>query len=243
MTAARPRVLIPARFSASASALRFRAEVSARALVEAVYDAGGEPLTVHPTEERLRVPELDDRFRFADALLLPGGGDLHPQLYDGQHHETLYDVDVVQDRFDLALTDWALTTRRPVLAICRGLQVVNVKLGGTITAHMDDPHRHLVSELDLDPGAVLTDLVGSRRLSISCYHHQCLATLGDGLRPVAHGSDGTIEAVELAGRGWFVGVQWHPEDTAHQDQHQARIFAGLVQAACRHRDARGALRA
>jgi putative glutamine amidotransferase len=233
--ASRPRILIPARFSASASALRFQAEVTARKLVEAVYAAGGEPLTVHPASDGgLGVAEVEARFRFADGLLLPGGGDLHPQFYRGKHHETLYDVDPEQDVFDLALADWALSTGRPVLAICRGLQVANVRLGGTITAHMESPHRHVVSELDLERDARLAELLGATHLSISCYHHQCLATLGAGLRAVAHGTDGTVEAVELEGSEWFVGVQWHPEDTADVDAHQARIFSGLVDAAARY---------
>ena len=232
----RPRVLIPARFSASAAALRFQAEVTARKLVEAVFAAGGEPLTVHPASaDGLEVAELQARFPFADALLLPGGGDLHPQFYKGEQHEALYDVDAEQDLFDLALARWALATQRPVLAICRGLQVANVQLGGTLTAHMDSPHRHVVSELDIEPGARLAQLLGTDRLRISCYHHQSLATLGSGLRAVAYGADGTLEAAELAGPGWFVGVQWHPEDTAETDAYQASIFAGLVDAAAQFR--------
>jgi putative glutamine amidotransferase len=227
----RPRILLPARFSASASALRFQAEVNARKLIEAVYRAGGEPLSVHPSTDSLTVDALENRFGFADGLLLPGGGDLDPSHYGGQQHATLYDVDPEQDRFDLALADWALATGRPVLAICRGLQVANVQLGGTVTAHMDDPHRHVVSELKLETDSELAQLTGTDRLSISCYHHQCLDTLGRGLRAVAHGADGTVEAVELDHPGWFVGVQWHPEDTADVDPHQARIFGGLVAAA------------
>lgn len=232
----RPRILIPARFSSSAAALRFEAEVTARKLVEAVFAAGGEPLTAHPARaDGLEAAELEARFPFADALLLPGGGDLHPQFYNGEQHEALYDVDPEQDEFDLALAGWAVSTQRPVLAICRGLQVVNVRLGGTITAHMDSPHRHVVSRLDIEPGARLAQLLDTDQLLISCYHHQSLAELGTGLRAVAYGADATVEAVELDGPGWFVGVQWHPEDTAETDVHQAAIFAGLVDAAARFR--------
>lgn len=234
----RPRILIPARFSESASALRFRAEVSARKVVESVYAAGGEPLTVHPSDrDGLDVADLEARFGFAHAVLMPGGGDLDPQFYRGVPHETLYDVDPEQDRFDLAVAGWALATGRPVLAICRGLQVANVQLGGTLTVHMTDPHSARVSDLELAADSRLTGLVGERQLTISCYHHQCLAELGAGLRAVAYGSDGTVEAVERAADSWFVGVQWHPEDTAETDEHQARIFRGLVAAAADYRDA------
>lgn len=230
--AGRPRVILPARFSASASALRFAAEVTARRLVEAVFRAGGEPLTVHPSSaDGLTTDDLERRFGFADALLLPGGGDLHPRHYGGRHHDELYDVDEEQDAVDLALAGWALATGRPLLAICRGLQVTNVQLGGSIDVHMDVPHRSVVADLDLDADSQLARLVGTDRIRTSCFHHQRLASLGAGLRPIARVADGTVEAVELDGGGWFVGVQWHPEDTADSDPAQARLFAGLVDAA------------
>ena len=228
----RPRIVIPARFSESASALRFRAEVNARKLIEAVYAAGGEPLTVHPHAPGGTAPtDVAERFDFADAVLLPGGGDLHPDAYGGDHHETLYDMDLEQDAFDLAVARWALESGRPVLAICRGLQVANVSLGGSITAHMDNPHRSVVSDLDLSPGSALRSTVATDRLQISCYHHQSLDRLGTGLRSVAVGTDGTVEAVERDDASWFLGVQWHPEDTAAEDEAQARIFRAFVQAA------------
>ena len=228
-SARRPLIIIPARFSA-ASALRFEAEVAARKLIDAVYRAGGEPLVVHPSSDDITVESLEARFGFVDGLLLPGGGDLDPKWYGGTGHEAVYDVDLDQDRFDLALADWALSTGRAVLAVCRGLQVCNVRLGGTITVHMDKPHRHVVSDLHLPDDAVLGLMLGTNRLSISCYHHQRIDRLGAGMRAVAHGQDGTIEAVELDTPGWFLGVQWHPEDTADVDTHQARIFAGFVDA-------------
>lgn len=227
----RPRIVVPARFSTSASALRFGAEVTARRLVEAIWRAGGEPLSVHPDAASRSVDALEERFGFTAGLLLPGGGDLDPARYGGDPHEAMYDVDAEQDAFDLALAEWALATGRPVLAICRGLQVVNVHLGGTVTAHMPEPHRHVVSDLTLTAGSSLATLLGTEHLRISCYHHQCVARLGRDLRAVGFGADGTIEAVELDRPSWFVGVQWHPEDTADVDDHQAGVFAGLVAAA------------
>jgi putative glutamine amidotransferase len=118
-----------------------------------------------------------------------------------------------------------------VLAICRGLQIANVQAGGTITAHLDRPHRHVLSTLALEPGTELAKLVGVDQLTISSYHHQRVDRLGRGLRPVAVSADGTVEAVERDGPDWFVGVQWHPEDTADSDPHQARLFSALVAAA------------
>ncbi len=231
----RPKIIVPARFSQSASALRFQAEVNARKLIEAVYTAGGEPLTVHPfaPEGYVEKGAIEERFEFADALLLPGGGDILPTFYGGDdEHEELYDMDAEQDAFDLALADWALRTRRPILAICRGLQIANVSLGGTLIAHMQDPHRHVLSELSLGPDSHLAGATGARLLTISCYHHQAIDRLGDGLRATAWSADGIVEAVETnsASDQWFLGLQWHPEDTAATDPAQHSIFAQFVAA-------------
>jgi putative glutamine amidotransferase len=98
---------------------------------------------------------------------------------------------------------------------------------------MVTPHRHVVSELDLRSDSHLRDAVAVETMTISCYHHQALNTIGAGLRPTAWAEDGTVEAVELDPRGkqWFLGLQWHPEDTAEVDDRQARIFRGFVAAA------------
>lgn len=229
-----PIVVIPGRFSASASALRYRAVVTARALSEAVLRAGGEPVTVHPwaPDGAVTVDEAADRLRFADAVLLPGGGDLSPERYGQQvEHDAVYDVDHEQDAFDLAVAEWALEAGVPLLAVCRGTQVVNVLRGGTLRQHMDDPHRHVVHEVAVDEGSRLSAAVGPA-VTASCYHHQALERLGDGLHVVARAEDGTPEAIELDGHeGWFLGVQWHPEDTAETDPVQLAVFRGLVDAA------------
>lgn len=229
-----PIIVIPGRFSASASALRYRAVVTARALSEAVLRAGGEPVTVHPwaPDGAVTVDEVADRLRFADAVLLPGGGDLSPERYGQQvEHDAVYDVDHEQDAFDLAVAEWALGAGVPLLAVCRGTQVVNVLRGGTLRQHMDDPHRHVVHEVAVDEGSRLSAAVGPA-VTASCYHHQALERLGDGLHVVARAEDGTPEAIELDGhQGWFLGVQWHPEDTAETDPVQLAVFRGLVDAA------------
>ncbi|MFI5890018.1 gamma-glutamyl-gamma-aminobutyrate hydrolase family protein [Actinoplanes sp. NPDC051513] len=214
--ARRPLIVIPARFSASASALRFRADVNAYKLIEAVHQAGGEPITLHPTR-----PADDDevrtRIHFADGVLLPGGGDLDARWSGQQAHHSQSDVDDVQDAFDLALARVALEDRIPLLAICRGLQVVNVARGGDLIQDLPAAHRrvHIVGEL-----------------TVSCYHHQGIGRPGKGLRAIAYADDGTIEELALdEHEGWFRGVQWHPEDTADTDPGQAALFEGLVRAA------------
>jgi putative glutamine amidotransferase len=205
-------IAIPARFSAQASALRFGAEVAARALVEAVYQAGGEPWVMHPD-----TAEVDARLARCDAILLPGGGDLAPHRYGAAAvHDTVYDVDDEQDAFDLAATRAALRAGLSTLAICRGMHVVNVALGGTLRQNMTSPHRHVVHPVALRSGSTLAAIRRADKVEASCFHHQCVDRLAAGLRPVAWAADGTIEAVETTAPGWFIAVQWHPEDKPDQ---------------------------
>jgi len=231
----RPRIVIPARFSESASALRYRAEVTARALVEAVWAAGGEPVMMHPVAGS--DAEVADRLAFADGVLLPGGGDLAAHWTGQEPHPTLYDVDETQDAFDLAIARVTLAAGTPLLAICRGLQVVNAALGGTVVQDMDSAygderhHRHRVHTVAIDAGSPLAEAIGGKT-EVSCYHHQCLDRPGEGLRVIARADDDVIEAVSLDGAaGWFLGVQWHPEDTWSSSPEQLAIFAELVDAA------------
>ena len=229
-----PIVAIPARFSSSASAHRHRALSTARALSELVLAAGGEPVTVHPwAPDGVVTPEeVGARLSFADAVLLPGGGDLDPTRYaEGTAHDEVYDVDAEQDAFDLAVAQWAIASGTPLLAVCRGMQVVNVALGGDLEQHMDSPHRHLVHEVRVDPGTSLFDAVGATTQA-SCYHRQRVQLLGAGLEPVAYATDGCVEAmVKTDAPGWFLAVQWHPEDTFSADPDQVAVVAALVDAA------------
>ncbi|MGW0080313.1 gamma-glutamyl-gamma-aminobutyrate hydrolase family protein [Streptomyces sp. NPDC003393] len=234
----RPLIAVPARYSATASALRHAAEVNARALIEAVWRAGGEPATLHPhAPGGIADPaEVAARLARFDGLLLPGGGDLAPHRYGAADaHEAVYDVDDEQDAFDLELARQALASGLPTLAVCRGLQVVNTALGGTLHQDMGGPereHRHVRHPVSFTPGSALTRITGADKVEASCYHHQHVDRLGEGLTVTARAADDTVEAVELShGRDWFVAVQWHPEDTAHEDPAQQRLFDALVRAA------------
>jgi putative glutamine amidotransferase len=142
----------------------------------------------------------------------------------------VYDVDRLQDAFDLAVARWALDAGVALLAVCRGLQVVNVAAGGTLDQHMASPHRHRRHRVELDAGSVAGAL--GTAVSVSCYHHQRIERLGAGLRVVGRADDGTPEAVERPGSaGWFLGIQWHPEDDAATDPSQQAVFDALVAAA------------
>jgi putative glutamine amidotransferase len=234
--ARRPLIVIPARFSQNATALRYEAEVAARALVAAVFAAGGEPLVVHPYAPDLAIDvnAARERIWFADGVLLPGGGDVAARWAGQQPHPTQYGIDEEQDAFDLAVARVALSDHRPLLAICRGNQIVNIALGGDLVQDMDDTvgnHRNRVHDLEVDETSPLGEIVG-RKTAISCYHHQCIARLGTGLIPAAYSRDGVIEAVTLQDHaGWYLGVQWHPEDSATTDPVQAAVFRHFVDAA------------
>jgi putative glutamine amidotransferase len=213
-------IAIPARFSATASALRYTAEVNARALIEAVWRAGGEPVGIHPSDPA----DTDVAARLArfDGVLLPGGGDIAPYRYGATDaHGSVYDVDDLQGAFDLEVARRALESGIPLLAICRGLQVVNVALGGVLVQDMGGPdheHRHLRHPVTIHPGTQTAHAVGAEKAEASCYHHQQVDRPGSGLTVAATAEDGTIEALELpSARGWFTAVQWHPEDTASTD--------------------------
>lgn len=229
-----PLVVVPARFSASASAHRYQALTTARTLSEGVLRAGGEPLAVHPwaPEGQVTSADLDRRLGFADAVLLPGGGDLAPATYgEPPVSDEVYDVDAEQDAFDLAVARWAVERGVPLLAVCRGWQVVNVALGGDLEQHMPQPHRHVVHPVSTEPGSLLASVVGPT-VAASCYHHQRARRLGAGLEPVAWAADGTVEGAVLTDApGWFLAVQWHPEDTVTTDPAQLALFRALVDAA------------
>jgi len=235
----RPRIAIPARFSTSASALRYAAEVTSRNLVDAVWAAGGEPLVLHPhaPDGVADDAEVAERLEVADGVLLPGGGDLGAHWSGQDAHHTLYDVDDEQDAFDLAVARVCLERGIPLLAVCRGLQVVNAARGGTVVQDMDEAygemrhHRHRVHAVAVDEGSLLAGVVGDK-IESSCYHHQCLADLGSGMEAVARSEEGVIEGVEIPDAvGWFLGVQWHPEDTWATDGQQLAVFRALVEAA------------
>jgi putative glutamine amidotransferase len=225
--APRPRIAVLGRMSESASALRYRAVVSSRALLESIWAAGGEPLTLvaAPGPDGFDWPA---RLLGVDGVLLPGGGDIDPSRYTSQaRHPEIYDVDPLQDEADFSLTRFALEVGLPLLAVCRGMHVLNVALGGTLEQHMEHPHRHLRHRIHFDRDA---DLFGAAEpdLDISCFHHQRIDRLGDGLTAVAHAEDGTIEAVTSDAQAWTVGVQWHPEDLALESPAALAVIKELV---------------
>jgi len=223
----RPRIAIPGRFTESASALRYRGLVSARKLLEAVWAAGGDPVTLLPVDgpDGLDWAARLDGFQ---GVLLPGGGDVIPSRYGQPTHDpSLYDMNEVQDESDFTLAAAALERGIALLAVCRGLHVVNVLRGGSLVVDMPEHHRHHVHRVELVDRADHLG-IGAASVLASCYHHQGIDRLGDGIEVLGKSADGWVEAVRIDGPGWAAGVQWHPEDTAAEDPDQLRLFAQLV---------------
>ncbi|HEX6313130.1 MAG TPA: gamma-glutamyl-gamma-aminobutyrate hydrolase family protein [Acidimicrobiia bacterium] len=180
--------------------------------------------------------EADDLLEHFDALLLLGGGDLDPARYDQERHTKVYGVVPERDAFEIALACAAIERRMPVLAICRGHQVLNVALGGTLLQHLAAdghgapgvPGGSAMHAVRIEPGSRMAAATDASRFDVCSHHHQAVDALGDGLRAVAWADDGTIEGIELDGDAWAVGAQWHPEDTAAEDPIQQRLFDAFV---------------
>ena len=205
--------------------------------VRAVERAGGRPLLVPPSEDG-----VEETLEALDGLLFSGGSDLDPGLYDQEPHDETFGIHEARDRAELALLEAALERDMPVLAICRGSQVLNVARGGDLVQHLpdvvgDEKHKHTPGtyadhDVTLEEGTRLGSLLGDRA-PVKSHHHQGIGRIGTGLRVAAHAEDGTVEAVEDPDRRFAVGVLWHPE--AGED---ARLFEELVREAAEYRAAR-----
>ena len=209
------------------------------AYVDAVRRAGGLPVILPPGED-----EPAAVLALLDGIILSGGGDISPRFYGGTHHATNYMLDPERDGSEIELARSLLTQDMPLLGICRGTQVLNVALGGTLIEHLPDvvgeavlhrapPRLPVPHEVVIDPASRLASIVGASHLTAASWHHQAIRQPGTGLQVVAHAPDGTIEAVEKPGHPWLVAVQWHPELTAADDPVQQRLFDGLIEAAKR----------
>jgi putative glutamine amidotransferase len=220
----RPRIAILGRFAESTSVTRYAGLVNARRLVEAVWAAGGEPLTLLPVSGS----DWSQRLEGISGVVMPGGSDVNPRAY-GQEpsSENIYGVDDLQDEVDLSLVRYVLSVGMPLLSICRGYQVTNVALGGTLVQDMEVHHRNHVAEVTFEKYA--EDLgLSSAVVQASCYHHQIIDELAPGVEAIAHAAEGFVEAVRYPSTGWAYGVQWHPEDNFDSNPQQLEILSKLV---------------
>lgn len=228
----KPLVLIPGRHSEEAVGHRTPIVSSGRLYSDAIIRAGGIPVVLGPTSDRDVIVEAVKR---CDGIVLLGGGDVCPNTYGHTETARLYGVDETLDLFEKIVIDNAVTNDIPLLAICRGHQMLNVAMGGTLIQHLDttDVHRDTMHEVEVLAGSRLATIMGTTSPMVHSFHHQAIDRLGNNLNIVATHNDGTIEAVEHSDATWIVGVQWHPEDTAHDDVVQQALFDELVRRARR----------
>ena len=206
--------------------------------VRAVQHAGGRAVLIPPSDDG-----VDETLDAVDGLIFSGGADLDPGLYGQEAHPETFGIQEARDRSELALLEGALARDMPVLAICRGSQVLNVARGGDLVQHLpdvvgDEKHKHTPGtfadhDVELEPGTKLSEVLGDRA-PVKSHHHQGFGRVGEGLRVAAHAEDGTIEAVEDPSQRFALGVLWHPE--AGED---LKLFEGLVEAAAVYRAERG----
>jgi putative glutamine amidotransferase len=201
------------------------------AYVRAVRKAGGIPVL-------LPVGDADDAeasLGRVDALLVTGGDDVNPDRYGAVAAPETKAVDPALDDYEIALTRAAVRDNRPMLCICRGIQILNVALGGTLQQHYDGHfdlanYNEGVHDVHLEPGSMLAKVMGATDVSVNSLHHQALDVLAPQLVAVGRSDDGLVEGVDVEGCCFALGVQWHPELLRHRPEHFA-LFEALVAAA------------
>jgi gamma-glutamyl-gamma-aminobutyrate hydrolase PuuD len=209
--------------------------------VAATERAGGIAVLLPPQCSGAESAGADEVLDRVDGLVLTGGADVDPLRYGEAPGERTSRPRVLRDEWETALARGALDRDLPLLAICRGLQIINVALGGSLHQHLPDltgDERHQPGpgvfgevNVSIEPGTRTAALLGPR-VRVSCHHHQALARLAPGLMVTGRADDGTVEAVEVPGPGFALGVQWHPEENGEDTW----LFAALVDAGRRYRE-------
>jgi putative glutamine amidotransferase len=188
-----------------------------------------------------------------DAVFLPGGADIDPASYGTAPHAMCDKTDRDRDRVELALAKWAIADGKPVLGVCRGMQLINVALGGSLyqdlatqfpngikhdyfpfggSGHTRD---YLAHDVRIAADSRLARLFGGDQIKVNSMHHQGVRAVAAGLVPAAHAPDGLVEALEGTGPGYLLAVQWHPEALTERDGATRRLFAEFVEAAGEYR--------
>lgn len=211
-----------------------------QAYITAIQNAGGTPIII-PVE--IDAQSIENLLARVDGLLFTGGGDIDPLLFNGDPHPRVYGISPERDLLELTLIKRALQVEKPLLAICRGIQVLNVALGGTLHTHIKDqlpnamkhdyfpgfPRDKLAHTISLTCGSKLQKILGADDVQVNSLHHQGIARLGKGLSATAYAPDGLVEGVEVEGVNFALGVQWHPE-CMPEDVKMQGIFSALINA-------------
>lgn len=206
---------------------------------QAVAAAGGAPVLVPLLDDADALREV---YRRLDGLLLAGGADVDPMAYGEEPQPQLGPGDRAKDWVEMQMIRWALEDDLPLLAICRGQQVLNVALGGTLYQDIPTqvpgslphnppgrPRDFIAHSIEVVPASRLDSILQSRSLEVNSLHHQAIKDLAPGLVITARASDGIIEAVESPIHRFVVGVQFHPEELYRADERMRRLFTSLVQ--------------
>ncbi len=211
---------------------------------ESVIQAGGIPLLIPLGLSRTDLEELPSSL---DGIMLAGGSDIDPALFGGEPHPKVYGIKPERDKQEINLVHLALRTHLPLLGICRGVQVINVAMQGGLYTHILDqlpgalqhstpkhlPREQIQHRVQVVPGSRLAQAIRETDIPVNSHHHQGLDKPAAGLQVSAYAPDGLIEAVELPGDAFFVGVQWHPEWLL-EHAHARELFSAFCQAAVQY---------
>ncbi len=245
MTGVSPLIAVAGRNGAPSKVSRDSVAFAGRRYLNCVLRAGGEPVVISP--QQISASDAESLIARFDGLVLMGGPDVDPTLYGQAPSRHIYGVSPEQDAFESALLRAALKVDMPVLAICRGMQLANVVLGGTLVQHLGDvanvnqlvdhapPNfpvgaEFVVHEVRLEEGSRLAQSMGTCTIQGASFHHQGIGNLAPGLEVVGRSVDGLLEAFEHQNH-WLIGVQWHPEDTAADDPAQQKLYDAFVERA------------
>lgn len=196
-------------------------------------------------------PTLRAIYEHLDGVFLTGGVDVGPERYGEEKHALCGQTDPARDWTELTLLRWAMADRKPVLGVCRGMQVINVAAGGSlyqdVSAQHPKAHKHdyfpvggysrdyISHNVRIEPGSRLGRILGAEEAPVNSMHHQGIKRLADGLIATAHAPDGLIEGVEGANGQFLLGVQWHPEELTESSASMRRLFTAFLETAGRYR--------
>lgn len=245
MTGVSPLIAIAGRNGAPSRVSRDSVAFAGRRYLNCILQAGGEPVVISP--QQITDDDAESLIVRFDGLVLMGGADVNPALYGQQAGPHVYGVLPEQDAFESSLFRAALRVEMPILAVCRGMQLANVALGGTLVQHLGDltnaaelvDHaptsfpvgaEFVLHEIRLREGSCIAQSMGTCTVQGASFHHQGIGDLAPGLEIVGRSSDGLLEAFEHPDH-WLIGVQWHPEDTAVDDPAQQGLYDAFVERA------------
>jgi len=240
-----PVIGVPGYWHESEAILGHQATAVPDSYIRALLKIDAIPLIIPVIQSRKILEQL---FQMIDGLLLIGGPDLDPVHYHQAAHAGLRKVTPARDKMEMQVALWALEADLPIMAICRGIQVLNVAAGGTLWQDIasqlpnaakhdyypDYPKDFPAHTVKLQPGSRLAGIIGDDEASVNSLHHQAIDKLGQSLRTVAYAPDGIVEAVEGIAASWIVGVQWHPEWLLESDQRMLTLFKTFGDALASH---------